>query len=376
MRILVLIHEYPPVGGGGGKVAEDIAEGLVNRGHEVQVITSRLPGLAKKELRGGVEIIRVQSGRKYAYKATFWSMALFIIMGFFRALKETQDWKPDVIHVHFAVPAGVLGWAVSKVTGIPYILTAHLGDVPGGVPDKTDKWFKWVSPFTPVIWKKAKRVVAVSSFTRDLALQHYPVKVDVIPNGVNIQEYDPGTVEVHNPVRILFVGRTVPQKNPLQVIRILGAVKDLDWKCTVVGDGSLKKEMEIQANNLGITERVEFTGWINQQEVKEWFAKSDILLMPSLSEGLPVVGVQALSMGLAFVVSNVGGFLDLVRNGENGWMHDPAAMEEFSRSIRFFLENPTRLMDCKQNSRKIAHEFDLVRIIDEYESIFIGVVKK
>ena len=151
MRILVLIHEYPPVGGGGGQVAEDICEGLVKRGHEVRVITAHLKGLPPDEIRSGVQVIRLHSGRKFAYKATFSAMLLFILAGFWHGLEEIRNWKPDIIHVHFAVPAGVAGWWLSIFTRVPYILTAHLGDVPGGVPEKTDKWFRWVAPFIPPI---------------------------------------------------------------------------------------------------------------------------------------------------------------------------------------------------------------------------------
>ena len=76
--------------------------------------------------------------------------------------------------------------------GFPIYLTAHLGDVPGGVPEKTDKWFRWVAPFIPPIWNRAKRVAAVSIFTKNLALQRYPVPIQVIPNGVSTNEFDPG----------------------------------------------------------------------------------------------------------------------------------------------------------------------------------------
>jgi len=61
------------------------------------------------------------------------------------------------------------------------VLTVHLGDVPKGVPDKTDRWFRWVYPFTPPIWQGAARVTAVSEYTRRLALTYYPVSPQVIP---------------------------------------------------------------------------------------------------------------------------------------------------------------------------------------------------
>ena len=68
--------------------------------------------------------------------------------------------------------------------------------------------------------------------------------------------------------------------------------------------------------------RFTLPGWVTPEEVLDWFSKSDILFMPSLSEGLPVVGVQALAKGLAFVVSDIGGFVDLVDDEENGYLID------------------------------------------------------
>jgi L-malate glycosyltransferase len=371
MRILVLIHEYPPVGGGGGKVAEDIAEGLVKRGHDVHIITAHLKGLPLKENRSGVQVIRLRSGRKFAYKATFSAMLFFIFAGFWNALAEIRNWKPDIIHVHFAVPAGVLGWWLSVLTKVPYILTAHLGDVPGGVPEKTDKWFRWVSPFTPPIWNRAKRVAAVSVFTKNLAMLHYPVPIQVIPNGVSRIEFDPGLIFVKEQPVIIFAGRIVPQKNPIQVIRSLSSIKDLKWHAVIIGDGSMKSEMESEAVRLGIYDRITFTGWITPNQVHEWFVKGDILFMPSFSEGLPVVGVQALSMGLAFVVGKVGGFIDLVEGGKNGFLHLPTERDKFSRSLRILLEDQEKLYKFRLRSREISKKYDLDGIVGTYEKILM-----
>jgi len=371
MRILVLIHEYPPVGGGGGKVAEDIAEGLVKRGHDVHIITAHLKGLPLKENRSGVQVIRLRSGRKFAYKATFSAMLFFIFAGFWSAMAEIRNWKPDIIHVHFAVPAGVLGWCLSIFTKVPYILTAHLGDVPGGVPEKTDKWFRWVAPFTPPIWNRAKRVVAVSAFTKNLAMLHYPVPIQVIPNGVSRTEFDPGLISIKEQPVIIFAGRIVPQKNPIQVSRSLSSIKDLEWHAVIIGDGSMKSEMESEVLRLDIYDRITFTGWITPDQVHEWFAKGDILFMPSFSEGLPVVGVQALSMGLAFVVGKVGGFIDLVEGGKNGFLHLPTERDKFSRSLRVLLEDHEKLYKFRLRSREISKKYDLDGIVEKYEKIFL-----
>jgi L-malate glycosyltransferase len=375
MKILVLTHEYPPIGGGGGKVAEDICEGLVNYGHQVRVITTHLKGLPGFEIRSGVELIRLRSGRKFAYKASFSSMGFYILSGFLRAMKEVREWKPDVIHVHFAVPAGVIGQWVSFFTRVPYVLTAHLGDVPGGVPEKTDKWFKWVKPFTPPIWSDAARIVAVSAFTRNLALNYYPVQIDVIPNGVAIDRYDPGPIKVNDPPLIVFAGRFVPQKNPIQLVQSLADIKDLPWRCALIGDGALKPDVEAEIERLGLKDRVELPGWLTPAEVLEWFHDSDILFMPSLSEGLPVTGVQAMAMGLAVVASNHGGFIDLVEDGRNGYLLDPTDRKGYSDALRKMLSDRLMLLNMKQNSRQMSANFDLGHIVKQYQDLLTEVVE-
>lgn len=375
MRILVLTHEYPPIGGGGGRVAEDICEGLVKYGNQVRVITTQLKGLPFNEYREGVELIRLRAGRKFAYKATFSSMAFYLFFGFFRAMKDIRQWKPDVIHVHFAVPAGVLGCFVSFLTGVPFVLTAHLGDVPGGVPEKTDKWFKWVKPFTPPIWQNAARVVAVSAFTRELALNYYPVPIEIIPNGVAIDRYDPGPITVNDPPRIIFAGRFVPQKNPIQLVHTLGELKDIPWQCAMVGDGPLKPEVEQEIIRLGLQDRIELPGWLTPAEVIDWFRISDILFMPSLSEGLPVVGVQAMAMGLAVVASKSGGFVDLVEQGKNGYLFDPADRQSYSEALRGILQDKLLLLNMEQNSRRMSASFDLGMVVKKYQDLFMEVVE-
>lgn len=373
MRILVFIHEYPPVGGGGGKVAEDLCERLAQRGHEVKVLTSYLKGLPHKENRRGVEIIRVPAGRRFAFKATLSSMVLYIFNGYWQGLRILHSWKPDVAHVHFAVPAGVLGWLFSNGAGIPYLLTAHLGDVPGGVPEKTKKWFRFIDPFTPPIWNSAARVVAVSEFTRNLAHTRYSIDIQVIPNGVAISEYDPGEIKVHTPPEIVFAGRFMPQKNPVQIVRTLGELRYLPWRCTMAGDGPLRPDVEAEIDRLDLRGRFTMTGWVTPEEVIDIFRKSDILFMPSLSEGLPVVGVQSLALGLAIVAGNVGGFTDLVRTGENGALVDPANAQGFCEALRELLIDPDKLLKARQVSRNLSTNFDLDKIVDQYEALLLEI---
>lgn len=370
MRVLVLIYEFPPVGGGGGMVARDISLGLRRRGHEVRVVTAHYPGLARQEDLCGVQVLRVPSLRRSAYVAGFGAMAGFVAAGTIVAWKQVRDWRPDLIHVHFAVPSGPAARIVSRLTGVPYVLTAHLGDVPGGVPEKTGRWFRWIYPFTPPIWHDARRVAAVSEHTRRLALAHYPVDIRVIPNGTDLGELDPGKICVNEPPQIVFAGRFMPQKNPLQLVSSLTEVRDLPWHCLMLGDGPLRSEVVAAIRQAGLESRFELPGWVTPEQVLEGFARSDILFMPSLSEGLPVVGVRAVALGLAVVASRVGGFLDLVDPGVNGQLIEIDDPGGYARALRDLLIDPGHLQAAREASRRKSAQFDIERVVDAYVALF------
>jgi glycosyltransferase involved in cell wall biosynthesis len=374
MRILVLVHEFPPIGGGGGNVANDICRGLDRQGHEIVILTAHYDGLPRQEWVDGVRVIRLPSLRRKAYQADFRAMLTYVIFGLWKALRLVRRWKPDIIHVHFAVPAGALAWVLHRFTGIPYLLTVHLGDVPGGVPDKTDQWFRWIDPLTSPIWQDASQVVAVSEYTRQLAIKHYPVDVSVVHNGIDLLALDPGDIQVNNPPVVVFAARFTKQKNPIQLVRVMASLKDLPWQFIMMGDGPLSAEIKEEIYRHGMEDRFNLTGWVTPQEVIEKFRRADILFMPSLSEGLPVIGVQALAMGLAVVAGRVGGFIDLVQQGYNGYLIDPHDAEKMQAALREILSDRKCLHQMRLNSRRLAREFDITTIVEQYANLLDNIV--
>jgi len=376
MKILVLNYEYPPVGGGGGQASADICSGLAARGHELRVITSWIPGLPLEEIQDGVLIRRVRTGRKSRYRASFPVMLAYLARAFFPGLQLIRTWKPDVIHVHFAVPTGALAMLLSMLTGVPYVLTAHLGDVPGGVPEKTGRWFRMVYPLTPPIWQRAAAAAAVSEFTRDLALEHYPVRIDVIPNGVHLPDLNPADLQVSNPPAMVFAGRFQPQKNISFLIEAVARNRDLPWQLTMLGDGPQRADIEAKINELGLGERIRLLGWVAPEEVWQVFMRSDLLVMPSLSEGLPVVGVQALACGLAIAGTRAGGLAELIDDHGNGRLVDVGDDEGYIHALRWCLKDPVRLLTLKRQSLKVARQYDIKTIAQEYEAILRRAAKK
>ena len=369
MKILVLSHEYPPIGGGGGRFVEDLSMGLSERGHELWVLTTHFKDLSENEEHGNLRISRISCGRRVPYRARLVEMARYIVSGLWVGLRLIHQWNPDVIHVHFAVPAGVLAFVLSILTRTPYILTVQLGDVPGGAPAKTERWFRWIFPFTPPIWRSASAVIAVSEYTRQLALKHYPVNIRVIYNGFDYRTYQPRVLHAGDPPKVVWAGRFVPEKNPGQVVHTLLKLPDLDWSCVMIGDGIEKRSIEQQIAQSGLEERFTLPGWLSQEQVMDWFTRSDILFMPSLSEGLPLVGIQGLAAGLAIVASNIGGFADLVEPGSNGYLVDNPHGDGFIEPLRLLLSDPIQLRAFRETSHRMAGKFDIHLITDAYEKL-------
>ncbi len=381
MKILLLNYEYPPIGGGGGRLAAKVGAGLVSRGHQVRVLTSGMAHLPVESVEQEMEIRRLRAFRQREDTCSVPEMALWVVHAIPAAIAEVRRWKPNVIHAHFAVPTGAVAWVVSKLTGVPYLLTAHLGDVPGGVPEQTATLFRWIQPFTVPIWKGAAATTAVSSFVAGLAERAYAISPQVILNGMEL----PGTspLEKHESPRLLMVGRMSVQKNPLLMVRALGLLRDLPWHCTILGDGPLLDEAKAEAIRLGLNdaldERLDFRGWSSATEVSEAMRESDILLIPSLSEGLPMVAVEALAHGLALVGSRIGGLADVAHETGD---HVNARLFELSQGAEGFaaalgslLLDSNELMKARIASLAMATRFDLRQSLDQYERLLVSAAQ-
>ena len=364
LRILCLNYEYPPVGGGGGRIAHRINAGLVARGHAVRVQTAGLRHLPGHEVVDGVEVFRAESFRRREDTCTVPEMALYLATSLLPTLRHIRTWRPHVIHAHFAVPTGALAWIASLLTGAPYVLTAHLGDVPGGVPEQTAGLFRLVQPLTVPIWRRAAAVTAVSTFVADLAERAYRLRPEVILNGIPLGPAP--AIAPHEPSQILMVGRLSVQKNPLLAVRALAELRDLSWTFHVVGDGPLRADMEDLARELGITDRVVFHGWLDASAVASLMKNADLLLLTSHSEGLPMVAIEALAHGLAIVSTRIGGVADVVEDGVNGTLAAPAE-SAISDALRRPLTDTAELRRLRENSAKHAGRFDLAHSLDAYE---------
>jgi glycosyltransferase involved in cell wall biosynthesis len=375
MKILVLSHEFPPIGGGGGQVVQDIAAGFAANQHKVHILTSHWGNLPQRTRNGNLIIERLLSARRQAYRASLFSMIAFVWKAFWNGLRLIRKWHPDVIHAHFAVPAGAAAAALNFFTHIPFIVTAHGGDVPGGAPEKTAGWFKFVLPFSRIVWKRAAAVIAVSPETKRLAQVHYDVPIQVIPNGINLDSYKPKKREKTDHARIIYIGRFSPEKNAVAVPEVMAGLEDLSWHCVMLGDGPDMSMVQNRIQELDLDDRFTLSGWVSPEVVKKHLALSDILLLPSKREGMPIAGLQGLAMGLALVLSRIGSCPDLVSEGKNGYLVAVNDFKGYRSALRKIIESPSLLEEFQKNSREIAYRFDLKKTYTAYESLFIEITR-
>jgi glycosyltransferase involved in cell wall biosynthesis len=373
MRILVLCYEYPPIGGGGGRVARSIAEGLAARGHEVRVQTAALGWRSERAVESGVEIIRSGSGRRLPDTCTVLEMGLYLATSLWPAWALCRTWRPEVIHTHFAMPTGVLAWVLHGLTRVPYVLTAHLGDVPGGVPEQTDRLFRLVGWLARLVWRGAAGATAVSDFVRQLAERAYARPVRKILNGVDLDGRPARPLVLSGEVpHLIFLGRFNRQKNAPLLVEALARLTNLSWKVTLIGDGPDMAQVRELVAAHGLGARVQLVGWRSSAEVGALLAEADVLCMPSSSEGMPVAAVEALRYGLAIAGTDIPGLRDVLEEGVNGLIAPVDDVAGYAAIVRALLENPARLLAMRQASWEKAEEFSLGMIVEAYEEVLAG----
>ncbi|MBV9672274.1 MAG: glycosyltransferase family 4 protein [Verrucomicrobia bacterium] len=376
LRILTLCYEWPPVGGGGGRAAKDVAEALVARGHEVIVQTIRLKHLPDRELVNGVKTFRTLGFRRRLDRCSPAEMAGYIVSSAFPAWHHVRSLRPDLIHAHFAVPTGALALSICKATGTPYIVTAHLGDVPGTIPDQTANLFRWLNPFIKPIWNNAAGIVAVSRFVAEMAEKAYRRTSTIIHNGIQIADRPAIPAQSNPKPRMIFVGRLNPQKNLNHLVQVLAHLKDLQWDLDVIGDGEERSGLTLQFEAADLSSRVRFKGWLDRDLVNQHLASADIFLMPSRVEGLSVAVLEALKYGLAIVCSDIPALRECVTNGVNGFLVPVSDTAAWTQDLRKLLTDPVLLLQFRQASWRTAEQFDLARIAAEYELFYHQALAK
>ncbi len=383
VRVLVLTYEYPPIGGGGGRVAREIAQRLSKRNFEFYVITAHWDNLPRFEIQNGIYLYRVRGGRRYPDRCSILEMGLYLISATMFSLRAVPYIRPHLIHVHFAVPSGPLGFFIKKLYNIPYLITLHGGDVPGFLPEETNHIFRFLYPITVPVWKEADYIIAVSESLKELAEKAYPgVPVLVIPNGVRIPWSSFQNKPKRERVKILFIGRFSKQKNPILFIEAINNLLSIDRnlkdkiEVLMVGDGSLRSEVEHYRKRLGLSDIVKITGWLNDENIDKILWESDILVNTSHIEGFSLSVLQAMASGLAVVATNVPGNREAIQHGITGWLVPSGSAIALASAIYNLIIDMNLRYELGKNAFYWAKKYNWSSMCSQYEEIYKHILRK
>jgi glycosyltransferase involved in cell wall biosynthesis len=237
-------------------------------GHEVSVVTSRFEELPHKEQKEGVTIHRIPALRLRRDRSTAIEQVIFIIAASFWALGWIPKFKPDVSLAFFGIPSGAAAWLIRRIYQVPYVVSLRGGDVPGFRPYDFRIYHKLIAPFLRIVWRDASAIVANSNGLRELALEvRLPVRDFRHSQRRKCKKPSLDETRDWNPARLLSVGRLVHQKGFDLAMRALAGLKDLQWHWKIVGDGPLLPMLRSLADELGILDRITFTGWQTKEQL-------------------------------------------------------------------------------------------------------------
>jgi glycosyltransferase involved in cell wall biosynthesis len=182
------------------------------------------------------------------------------------------------------------------------------------------------------------------------------VRIQIIPNGVDIHRFSTPKDRDWETPHMLFVGRLVYQKGLDVLVQALGEIKDLPWQLKLVGDGPHHSILESLVNELGIADRVEFKGWLGSQALSHQYRDANLFVFPSRHEGMPNAVLEAMACGLPVIASNIAGNEELVVPGETGLLVQPEDPYAFQNALKILLPNPKLRKQMGLASRKRVEE--------------------
>lgn len=245
-------------------------------------------------------------------------------------------------------------------------LVAALGNVIRTIYDKI------------IVKLPAERIHSVSATTfNDLRRFGYKGKIEVIPNGVELEKFDEVSVE-YQPY-LLFIGRHVDYKNLGVVVEGFAAAFKMlpNARLVIAGDGPMREIWKKKAIDLGISERVEFRGYVNEDEKISLLRACSALVFPSLVEGFGMVVLEAFAMKKPVLASNIESLAELVQDGINGFVIAPSSAQDWAMKMTLILADPSmsRIMGIR-GRKLIEDDYRIDRVAGMLELLYQDVYSK
>lgn len=364
---------------------------LKKAGLDIQVLAPAYKGLKSHEI-DGVKVNRFRyapakwefltheegAPSKMANKPWLQLLAIpYIISGFFKCIKICRKFKPDIIHAHWPFPHAYIALGAAKLFKIPLVLNFH------GAELLLIRKKKWVKPLLKFAIKQAQAVFANSSFTAGKIKALRNVDVEWSPYGTTLEK-GVRSVKPH-PVngkfKILFVGRHIERKGICYLIEAAKYLPRDLFEIRIVGVGDLTEQLHVIANDVKQSNpdsaEIIFTGKLSPEALANEYKTANVFTLPAIvdskgdTEGLGVVLIEAMELGLPVVASNVGGIPDVVVDGVSGILvpeKDPKALADAYKRLAESSEFTEKILAGAQ--QRIDECFSWDKIIERQVAVY------
>jgi glycosyltransferase involved in cell wall biosynthesis len=358
MKIAVLSSRFPPLHTGGAEIsAFNIAARLAGRGHEVHVVTRRQEAAAKD----GFTV--------HGIGCIGWPMRLRYLTTVRNMMKETVRIRPDIIYCQTLYSESMAGLIAGRKLGVP-VVARSVGEIyvtKSGIDRMMLRYVVRNSTLVLALTNHMKKTI--TDFCRD-------ANVDVLPEGVDYDFFKNYPAKKRRSGTILYVGRLTELKCVdvlLRAFRIVqGRVPGAELK--IIGDGELADSLRELARQLGL-KNVDFMGNVGRDDVAKSMHESSVLVLPSKSEGFPLVIPEAMASGLPVITTAVKGLPEIVKDGENGYLVPPHDHEQLAdRIIRLLGDSGARKRMCANNIKE-AEKYSWDDIASGLEGVFTKLLE-
>lgn len=377
LKIAILVSLFPPKNDGGVELATYyIAEHLQARGNEVHVITSRDKGMPREDVYKGVTVHRLYWPR---LGVLGW---VLLQLNMFFAVRRVD---PELIHIQ-SFSLSLCGLLIRRVSNKPYIVAGHGSDV-YRPPVKGPIFLASLrEKVRSNCIKNASAVTAVTEHMKNRIQDDYATESIVVPNGIELGIFDsaPTKEEARERLQlereasvIICIGNLRAVKGTAYLIRAINLIqqKESSIRLLIVGKGEEEVKLRALAEKTGVKERVIFMGSIPHHAVPQYLAASDVFVLPSLSEGFPLVSLEAMAAALPIVATKVGGIPSVVKEGVNGFLVNPRDAAQIAEKVLFIL-NDQKLRHCfSENNRNKAKQYTWGMVATKLETVYQSCLK-
>jgi len=351
--------------GGAEKLLIELSNELKNNGHEVIIVSLKNTSkemIFLKNIDPKIKIITLNKNKGFSIKT------------YYNLLKNILLYKPSIIHFHLDSTFKYIFPFTLFYKKIKFVYTIHskLSNNNQKKFNTLNKYFSWVKNITYICITK--------NILEDFSANFKKLKFKKVENGISLlkksEEINKTKKEIesykknHKTKVGIIVGKVVPVKNYKLLIDSMEKLKNENFICIVIGNTEVISQKYFDGINKNNTGNVHFIGV--KKNVVDYLLVSDVFLMTSLNEGLPISALEALSHGKPIITTPAGGMKDLIQNDSNGFITKGFETNEYYETIKIFLNSNEEKIEMirAENLRKFEENFTIKHCFSKYIKIY------